>query len=70
MRLFRLGEEWGPVRCEEIMPNGDRCGELSWCIELTDEENASLPESTGPRAMLSIYDRHLGKVLCHKHGGF
>jgi len=59
MRHFTVGELWGPLApC--------RCGAESDCIILTDAENASLPEPSGPEAVTFIFKNELGIDSCWK----
>jgi hypothetical protein len=62
MRDFIVGELWWPIACEYPGCRGDTDR-----IRLTDVENASLPEQSGPEAVDYIFDKHLGTALCDKH---
>ena len=63
MRVFSVGELWGPLSCEM-----DGCPEKdAYNILLTDQENAMLPEESGPTAIAYIFSARLGYVLCDKH---
>ena len=61
MRIFTVDELWGPYDCEIKGPN---CEGEAWALILTDEENKSLPEQSGPAAVKHILDHRLGKVAC------
>lgn len=59
MRVFTVSESWGPLK-------SCRCGQESWTIVLTDEENATLPEQSGPMAVAHILTHKLGVICCSK----
>ena len=62
-RIFTVSELWGPFPCEmEGCTNHE-----VFSILLTDEENAKLKESSGPEAVIQIFDEKLGLALCDKH---
>ena len=61
MRLFTVSEAWGPYDCE-IKERG--CTNHAWTFVLSDEENESLPEETGPEAVKHILTKRLGKAAC------
>jgi hypothetical protein len=63
MRLFTVGERWGPLPCE--YPNCQRKDALT--IVLSDEENNLLPEKTGSAAFRFILSNRLGLVACDEH---
>ena len=59
IRLFTVGELWGPMRCEK-----EGCHHWTDTIALTNNENDSLPEKYGHNAVEYIFDNHLGVVMC------
>lgn len=63
MRDFWFSELWGPFDCEV---KGEKCKTTAWMITLTDEENAKLPEQTGPDAASFILREKLGIAVCDK----
>lgn len=63
MRYFTFGELWGPFPCEH-----PGCTEKKvYTIRLTDEENDSLPEESGPNVAAFIFDNKLGVAVCSEH---
>lgn len=60
MRLFITFSEFcGPVPCEH-----KRCRNHAFTVVLTDAENNSLPEESGPEAVKSVFLKGLGKAVC------
>jgi hypothetical protein len=60
MRIFTIGEAWGPLTCEQF----GCCRSGAFKILLSDRENGTLPELNGSKAMQFILDNQLGTVLC------
>lgn len=63
MRLFTVGERWGPLSCE--YPNCQR--KNAFTIVLSDEESNLLPEKTGLTALRFIISNRFGLVVCDEH---
>lgn len=59
MRIFTFSEFWGPFLCESA-----GCENSAFAVILTDEENASLPEDSGPETAAFILKKSLGKAAC------
>jgi hypothetical protein len=59
-RLFTVSELWGPLHCKQ-------CRREAWTIVLSPEDNASLPEQSGPQAVVFIFTNGLGTVFCDEH---
>lgn len=62
MRVFTVGDLWGPLSCEH-----PGCKKETHTLLLTDEENRSLPEQTGPKAVQHIFENKLGVATCDNH---
>lgn len=61
-RLFTVGDLWGPLSCEV-----NRCGNSTYTIKLSVEENERLPEPTDtPVAITYIFNNRLGTAMCRK----
>ncbi len=67
MRDFMLNELYGPIPCEHKTETVRDCKEDTLIVRLTDEENAKLPEPSGPVATKYILKERLGTALCEKH---
>lgn len=59
MRIFTFGELWGPFPCEQAL-----CKKDAFAVVLSDEENRSLPEDSGPKAAAFILRKGIGKATC------
>ena len=65
-RIFTVSELYGPLPCEH--KEGDvKCEKEAFAILLSAEENASLPEDSGPVAVRHILRKGVGIVLCEEH---
>lgn len=62
MRLFAFSETWGPFCCEHT-----GCRKRTFCIQITDADNETLPEQTGPQAANFILRNQLGEAVCEEH---
>lgn len=69
MRIFTVGELYGPLSCEYVTRQRRRCGRECYSILLTAAENAELPVKTGPEAVNHIFVMRLGKAGCGRHMG-
>jgi hypothetical protein len=62
MRVFTVNEVWGPFPCDH-----PGCKRDAFTLLLTDEEDQSLPEKTGPEAVRFIFKNKLGVATCEEH---
>ena len=62
VRFFTTNEVYGPFPCE----CGD-CGNRTFTVRLSKEENESLPEPRGHRAIRFIFEEKIGLAVCKKH---
>lgn len=58
MRIFSFGGTYGPFNCET------HCTNEAWDCVLTDEENATLPQPSGPEAAKFILCQGIGRMAC------